>query len=43
MARQLRASQRKGNWVVAKELDLSYYIGETTSLTIISTHYGNLI
>ena len=30
------------NWVVVKELNLSYYIGETLLFTIY-THYGNLI
>ena len=29
-------------WVAVKELDLSYYIGETLLFTIYS-HYGNLI
>ena len=29
-------------WVAVKELNLSYYIGETLSLTVY-THYGNLI
>ena len=29
-------------WVAVKELNLSYYIGETL-LFIIYTHYGNLI
>ena len=30
------------NWVAVKELNLSYYIGETLLFTI-CTHYGNLI
>ena len=30
------------DWVAAKELKLSYYIGETLFFTIY-THYGNLI
>ena len=30
------------NWVAVKELNLSYYIGETLLFTIY-THYGNLI
>ena len=29
-------------WVAVKELNLSYYIGETLLFTI-STHYGNFI
>ena len=29
-------------WVAVKELNLSYYIGETPLFTI-CTHYGNLI
>ena len=29
-------------WVAVKELNLSYYIGETLLFTI-HTHYGNLI
>ena len=29
-------------WVAVKELNLSYYIGETLLFTIY-THYGNLI
>ena len=29
-------------WVAVKELNLSYYIGETLLFTI-NTHYGNLI
>ena len=31
-----------GFWVAVKELNLSYYIGETLLFTIY-THYGNLI
>ena len=30
------------NWFAVKELNLSYYIGETLLFTIY-THYGNLI
>ena len=30
------------SWVAVKELNLSYYIGETLLFTI-HTHYGNLI
>ena len=30
------------NWVAVKELNLSYYIGETLLFTIY-THYGNLL
>ena len=30
------------SWVAVKELNLSYYIGETLLFTIY-THYGNLI
>ena len=30
------------NWAVARELDFSYYIGESL-LNTTSTHYGNLI
>ena len=29
-------------WVAVKELELSYYVGETLLFTIY-THYGNLI
>ena len=32
----------KDDWVAVKELNLSYYIGETQLFTIY-THYGNLI
>ena len=32
------------DWVAVKELELSYYIGETLLFTIyIYTHYGNFI
>ena len=34
--------ERERDWVAAKELNLSYYIGETLLFTIY-THYGNLI
>ena len=34
--------QTVGDWVAVKELNLSYYIGETLLLTMY-THYGNLI
>ena len=33
---------RANSWVAVKELNLSYYIGETLLFTIY-THYGNLI
>ena len=32
----------QNDWVAVKELQLSYYIGETLLFTIY-THYGNLI
>ena len=35
-------SQVLSSWVAVKELELSYYIGETLLFTIY-THYGNLI
>ena len=34
--------QTVGDWVAVKELNASYYIGETLLFTIY-THYGNLI
>ena len=36
------ASQSPTNWVVVKEFNLSYYIGEATLITSY-THYGNLV
>ena len=38
----LRRTSSESNWVDVKELNLSYYIGETLLFTIY-THYGNLI
>ena len=37
-----KRQNHSGNWVAVKELNLSYYIGETLLFTIY-THYGNLI
>ena len=41
LSRQLEEDLTNNNWVAVKELELSYYIGETLLFTIY-THYGNL-